>query len=395
MHDLLSRHPVLAVMMKELVDLFRDRRTVALSLLLGPLLAPALILGLGKLIANRVNTQLEKPLTVPVVGAEHAPNLVAWLRSQNIVIAPPPADPDAAIRDQSQDVILRIAPDYATQWRGSLPATVEILHDTSRDDARIPVQRLENLLQGYGQSVGALRLLARGVSPGAAQALRVAHRDLATPESRVGQALAFLPYLLILTTFLGGAYLVIDVTAGERERQSLEPLLATPAARAAIMSGKILAACAFALLGVTITLAMFKLSFQFAPGLGVKLDVSFGAIARILVVLLPMILIGTCLLTFIAAGAKSVKEAQSYMSVLMLLPMIPTIVLLANPVKNKLWMLATPFLAQNQMILKLVRSEPLGAAEWATYLVAGFGLGAVLWVLAANRYKQEKLAISA
>jgi sodium transport system permease protein len=395
MNDLLARHPVLAVMVKELVDLFRDRRTVAISLLLGPLLMPALILGLGKLVSNRIHTQLEKPLTVPVIGAEHAPNLVAWLRSQNIVIAAAPADPDAAIRDQSEDVIVRIAPDYGTQWRGSLPATVEILHDSTREDARIPVERIESLLQAYGQTVGALRLLGRGVCPGAAQALRVAHRDLATPESRIGQALAFLPYLLILTTFLGGAYLVIDVTAGERERQSLEPLLATPAARAAIMSGKILAACAFALVSVTLTLVMFKVSFLFAPGLGIKLDVSAWTIARILLVLLPMILIGTCLLTFIAAGAKSVKEAQSYMSLLMLLPMLPTVILLVNPVKNKLWMFATPFLAQNQMILKLVRSEPLSLAEWATYLVAGFGVGVALWVLAARRYHQERLAISA
>jgi sodium transport system permease protein len=389
------RHPVLVVMFKELVDLFRDRRTVAISLLLGPLLMPALILGMGKLAANRVSTQLEKPLVLPVIGAEHAPNLVAWLQGQNIVVARPPADPDAAIRAQVEDVVLRISPEYGKQWRGSTPATVEILHDSSRQDSRIPVERVERLLQAYGGSVGALRLLARGVSPGAAQALQVGHRDLATPESRVGQALFFLPYMLILTTFLGGAYLVIDVTAGERERQSLEPLLATPAARGAIMSGKILAACVFGLVGVALTLAMFKLSFQFAPALGVKIDVSYGATARILLVLLPMILIGTCLLTFISAGTKSVKEAQSYMSLLMLLPMLPTIILLVNPVKNKLWMFATPFLAQNQMILKLVRSETVTAAEWAVYLAAGFGLGLLLWWLAARRYHQERLAISA
>jgi sodium transport system permease protein len=389
------RHPVIVVMLKELVDMFRDRRTVAISLLLGPLLTPALILGMGKLAERRVSTQLEQALKLPVIGAENAPNLVAWLKGQNIVVLPPPADPDLAIRTQAEDVVLRIAPDYGKQWRGSTPATVEILHDSSRQESRIPVERLERLLEGYSGSVGALRLLARGVSPGAAQALKVGHRDLATPESRVGQALAFLPYLLIFTTFIGGAYLVIDVTAGERERQSLEPLLATPAARTAIMSGKILAACVFALISVGLTLAMFKLSFQVAPTLGVKIDVSFGAIARILVVLLPMILIGTCLLTFIAAGSKSVKEAQSYMSVLMMLPILPTIVLLVNPVKNQLWMFATPFLAQNQMILKLVRSEPVTATEWIVYLASAFGLGVVLWWMAARRYHQERLAISA
>jgi sodium transport system permease protein len=380
---------------KELTDLFRDRRTVMISLLMGPLLMPALILGMSKLAVNRVTSQMEKPLELPVVGAQNAPNLIAWLEGQNITIKPAPKDPDAAIRDQSEDVILRIDPHYGERWRGSQAALVEIISDSSREDAQIPVKRLEKMLDGYSNTVGSLRLIARGVSPGLMQAVQVGHRDLATPESRRGQALAFLPYLLILTSFLGGAYLVIDATAGERERQSLEPLLATPASRSTIMSGKIAAACCFGLVGLVLTLAMFKLSFQFAPSIGIKLDVSYWAIARILLVLMPMVLIGTTLLTLIAAGAKSVKEAQSYMSVLMLLPMIPTIILLVNPVKNQLWMLATPFLAQNQMILKLVRSEAVSNSEWAVYLGAGFGVGLLLWFLAAQRYRQERLAISA
>lgn len=386
---------LLTVMAKELTDLFRDRRTLAISLLMGPILFPLLILGVGKLASDRVTTQLEKPLEVPVIGAKHAPNLIAWLEGQNIVIKPAPADPDAAIRAQAEDVILRISEKYPEQWRGSVPAGIEILHDSSRQDADIPVKRLETLLEGYGQSVGALRLIARGVAPTAAQPLRVNHRDLATPEARVGQALAFLPYLLILSGFLGGAYLVIDATAGERERQSLEPLLATPAARGTIMSGKIAAAFAFGLLSLVLTLLAFKISFLFAPSLGIKLDMSMAVIAQVLVVLMPIVLIGTCLLTLIAAGAKSVKEAQSYMSILMLLPMVPTIVLMVNPVKNQLWMLATPFLAQNQMILKLVRSEAISGLEWAVYLGAGFGVGLVLWWLAARRYHDERLAISA
>jgi sodium transport system permease protein len=83
------------------------------------------------------------------------------------------------------------------------------------------------------------------------------------------------------------------------------------------------------------------------------------------------------------------------MSVLMMLPILPTIVLLVNPVKNQLWMFATPFLAQNQMILKLVRSEPVSATEWAVYVVTAFALGLLLWWMAARRYHQERLAISA
>jgi sodium transport system permease protein len=386
---------MIAVMKKELLDLFRDRKTVAISLLMGPLLFPALILGLGKLASNRVSTQLEKPLELPVIGAEHAPNLVHWLSGRNVVIKPAPANPEGEIAAQNVEVILMIPADYAEKWRSSEPAPVEIWHDSSREDARIPADRVSELLTAYGRTTGALRLLSRGVSPTAAQAVRVERKDLATPESRIGQALAFLPYLLILSGFLGGAYLVIDATAGERERQSLEPLLATPAARGMIMSGKILAACAFGMLTLLLTLLSFKAAFLLAPSLGIKLSLSWLQIAQMLLVLVPIVLIGTGLLTVIAAGAKSVKEAQSYMSILMMLPILPTVILMVNPMKNALWQFAVPFLAQNQMILKIVRSESILANEWGVYLACGFGMGAVLWWIAARRYHNEKLAVSA
>jgi sodium transport system permease protein len=383
------------VMGKELLDLLRDRRSLLVSLLMGPILFPALILGMGKLASDRISTQLEKPLALPVIGGERAPNLMAWLQGQNIVIEKAPTDPEGAIRTQSEDVVLRIGEKYGEQWHGSQPAAVEILFDSSRQDADIPVKRLETVLQNYGRSVGALRLVARGINPAVGEPVRLARRDLATPEARIGQALAFLPYMLILSGFLGGAALVIDATAGERERQSLEPLLATPAARAVIMSGKIAAAAAVGLISLVLTLLSFKLAFALAPSFGLKLELSLWTIGRILLVLAPIVMIGTCLLTFIAAGAKSVKEAQSYMTLLMLLPMIPTIVLLVNPVKQQLWQFAVPFLSQNQMILKLVRSETVAPLEWTVYLAAGFGLGLLLWWLAARRYLDERLAISA
>ena len=385
---------LITVMRKELLDLFRDRKTIAISLAF-TLLAPLLILGMAKLASNRMSTQLDKPLELPVIGAERAPNLVNWLSGRNVVIKPAPANPEGEIAAQNVEVILSIPADYAEKWRAGEPAPVEIMSDSSRDDARIPTERLSALLDGYSRSAGALRLLARGVNPSAGQAVLVERKDLATPESRIGQALAFLPYLLILSGFLGGAYLVIDATAGERERQSLEPLLATPAARGAIMSGKIAAACVFGMFSLVLTLLAFKGSFVIAAAMGLKLSMGWAAVGQILVVLLPIVLIGTCLLTLIAAGAKSVKEAQSYMSALMMLPIIPTVVLMVNPIKNQLWQFAVPFLSQNQLILKIVRSESVSSTEWAVYLATGFGLGALLWWLAARRYHDEKLAVSA
>ena len=221
---------------KELVDLFRDRRTVMLSLLMGPLMIPLLVIGGGSLVEKRVRTQLESTLELPVIGAEHAPNLVAFLKGRNIEAQPAPDDPDAVVRNQDADVVLRIDPDFGEQWRGSRPAKVELIYDSSRQDSQIPVRRVTGVLGEYSRTVGMLRGINRGVSPEAGFAVQVMQRDVATPESRRGMLLAMLPYFLILLSFLGGAHLVMDSTAGERERQSLEPLLATPASRAAIGS---------------------------------------------------------------------------------------------------------------------------------------------------------------
>jgi len=386
---------MITVMIKELRDLFRDKRTIRIALLMGPLFTPLLMLGIITMTQNRMSSQMEKPLELPVVGAQYAPNLVAWLAGQNVDVLPPPADADAAIRNQDHDVILSIGKDYPQDWSKGLPARLEIVEDSSRQDAQIPVERVQNLLQAYSQTMGSLRLITRGVSPIVMSPLRVAHRDVATPESKRGVALSFLPYLLILSGFLGGANLVIDATAGERERQSLEPLLATPSARAAIMSGKIAAACLFGLLSLVLTLIVFKISFQLAPQTALKFDVSIVTMLKLLIVLVPVVLLGTTLLTLIAAGAKSVKEAQGYMQVLVLLPLIPTLVLLVNPIKNQLWQFAVPFLAQNQLIMKLLRMEAVSSQEWCVYLLAGFGLGIVLWAIAARLYHREKLAISA
>ena len=210
---------MLTVLLKELRELSRDRRTLMLALMM-PLLFPVLIIGMGTLAENRAKVQMEKDLKIAIVGAEHAPNLVAWLAGQGIARKTLAKSPDAAIRDQDEDVYLKIEDDFAKHWREGTPALVEIVHDSTRQDANIPVKRVENALTLYRQQTGALRLLARGINPGVAAPVVVSHTDLATPEARKSLALTILPYLLLLSAFVGGAHLVIDTTAGERERQS-------------------------------------------------------------------------------------------------------------------------------------------------------------------------------
>ncbi|WP_349744504.1 ABC transporter permease [Stenotrophomonas geniculata] len=387
---------LMTVMRKELRDLSRDRRTLLLTLLFGPLLYPVLLLGMGKLAESRVRTQIEQPLQIPTIGADNAPNLVRFLAAQGLNTAPAPKDLAEAIRSQQIDVALRISDEFGKDWAEGKPALVEVIKDSTRRAAEVPSARLEAALATYNGQVGALRLMARGIDAQVARPLDVARQDLASAEAKRGMILSMLlPVLLTLTSFIGGAYLVMDATAGERERQSLEPLLATPGSRSAIVSGKIAAACVVGFVSLLLTLVAFKVSAQIAPGnIGRQFNMNVGSMLQMLLVMLPMLLIGTSLLTFLSAAAKSMKEAQSHMTWLMLLPMMPGYALVAYPLKSELWQYAVPFLSQNQMLLKVIRHEPITPAVWAIYLGASLGLAALLWFAAVRRYHNERLAIS-
>jgi len=387
---------LMTVMRKELRDLSRDRRTLLLTLLFGPLLYPLLILGMGKLAESRVRIQIEQPLQIPTIGAENAPNLVRFLAAQGLNTTPAPKDLAEAIRSQEIDVALRISPDFGKDWADGKPALVEVIRDSTRRAAEVPSARLQTALGTYNGQVGALRLMARGIDAQVARPLDVATQDMASAEAKRGMMLSMLlPVLLTLTSFVGGAYLVMDATAGERERQSLEPLLATPGSRSAIVSGKIAAACVVGFASLLLTLIAFKVSAQIAPGnVGRQLNMNFGSMLQMLLVMVPMLLIGTSLLTFLSAAAKSMKEAQSHMTWLVLLPMLPGYALMAYPVKSELWQYAVPFLSQNQMLLKVIRHESISPTVWAIYLGASLGLAALLWFAAVRRYHNERLAIS-
>ena len=180
------------VMCKELRDILRDRRTLVLTLVMGPLLFPAIMLGMGALTEKKLRTQSEKELEVPTIGLERAPNLVAFLATQGIRAVPAPEDLEQAIREQRVEVGMHIPEEFAADWRAGRPALVEVLVDTTQRDSAIPASRVQGALRAYGAQVGALRLLARGVDASVAQALNPGTRDVATDAARRGRVLAFI-----------------------------------------------------------------------------------------------------------------------------------------------------------------------------------------------------------
>ena len=231
---------LITVFRKELTDLFRDRRTVVLALVTGPLLTVLMVHIVGASIAQSVS-EINEPITLQATGAEAAPNLVGFLKTQNIVLTVAEGDPEEAIREQRAELTVRFESRYAEHWRASQPAVVELIYDGTRSAATTLASRLQRVLGAYSEQVGTARLLARGINPTVRQGVVASARDLSTPTSRANQSLMFLPFMLLMVVFLGSVPPAVDNTAGERERQSLEPLLANPVSPALMMCGKIAA----------------------------------------------------------------------------------------------------------------------------------------------------------
>lgn len=385
------------VFAKELTESLRDRRSLTSALVMGPLLGPVIFAAMMIGILHTEQQRAEKPLEIPVVGAANAPSLVEYLKQQGATIKDPPDNPRQVVADNDEPMVLEIPDDYGARLRAAEPAVVSLIFDQSRRETRTEVERLRNLLNGYGRTIGAMRLQARGVDPNIVRAVVVRDEDLSTPESRGALVLGMMPYFLMFAVFMGGMYLAIDTTAGERERQSLEPLLLNPVPRSQIMTGKLMATLLMALLSLAITVTAFSVSMRFVPmaELGFALSLDPVTCLTMFAVTAPVALVASSLQTIVAAFAKSFREAQTYLSLLLFIPMLPTLALFVLPVKSKLWMMAVPILGQSLLIQKLVRAEPLEGMNVMVAAVCTLIAGILLAAVAARLYHRERLAFSA
>ncbi|HSO07209.1 MAG TPA: ABC transporter permease, partial [Pelomicrobium sp.] len=212
---------LLTVFRKEVLDNVRDRRTLVSALIMGPLFGPMLFAFMINLSIERSLDDAERVVELPVIGRQHAPTLVRYLESRNIDIVDGPADRAAAfdaVATGAHDVVLVIPGDFGEQFAAAVPARVEVIADRSNSQADREARRVRSALYAYSQELAAIRLTARGVSPLALRPLNVDEVDVSTPSGRSAILLGMMSYFLILAMLMGGMYLAIDTTAGERER---------------------------------------------------------------------------------------------------------------------------------------------------------------------------------
>ena len=381
------------VFRKEVIENLRDRRALFNSLLLGPLLFPVLFVGMMWFLESAERERAEKTLELPVVGAHYAPKLIRFLEQHGTIIQPEPENPEEMVRNQEVPVVIRILPEFAENWEQGIPAPIEVISDASRQESNVPIRRVKRLLLGYGQQIGSLRLQLRGIAPQLASPIMIRDVDLSTPKSRAILAVIFLPYVLMITAFTGATHLAMDTTAGEKERKSLEPLLINPVPRWQIMTGKMLTTTVFALASLALTLVSFRIVLPFMPvgAFGMDLTLGFETLMKILVVISPVAILAAALLTLLASFAKSYREAQSYMGLVILIPMIPSLIFMANPVKAESWMMNVPLFSQNMLIGEFIRDQQVPLAWYAMSIASTMAIGLALAVVAANLYNKPKL----
>jgi sodium transport system permease protein len=297
---------------------------------------------------------------------------------------PAPDDYEARVREGSFDLAVVVPPAYGDEFTSGRTAKLLLVVDTSRNRSRPTLSRVQALLDGYNRQLGTLRLLARGVSPQVANPVEVAHVELATPEKQAANVLGMVPLFLLMAVFMGGMNVAIDSTAGERERGSLEPLLLNPVSRTAVVAGKWLCAVVVSWIAVAVTLSGFVVALGRVPleDLGLRARLGAPELLGVLAIMLPLTLFAGGLQMLVATFARTFKEAQTYISLLFLVPMMPATFIGLYPLKAKAWMMLVPTLGQTLLVNDLMRGEA-GPVAW--FVLAALGaVGGTLLCLAVT-----------
>jgi len=388
---------VWTVCRKEILETARDRRTL-LSVLLGPLAGPLLFAVLINIVVSQNLSSLDERLDVPIVGAERAPNLVAFLKARGVHEAADHTvtsidEAAAAVAAGERDVALVIDEHFAEDFGTERAARVTVIFDRSKSRAASRVDRVRGAVDAYGQQIGTLRLLANGVDLSLLRPMQLDELDVSTPAGRSVLMLGMLTYFLLFATLMGGLHLAIDSTAGERERKSLEPLLTLPVTRASLLLGKMAATIGYMLLSLLLTLAAFTVALTQMPleQLGMSASFGFGTAAAAFFIIAAFAPLGAALMTALASFTKTYREAQTYLSFLLLVPTLPLVfasMLNVEPEPRLMWI---PSLSQHLLITTLIKNQPLDG--WLVFLSAGSSLlfGALVGWLAVRLYQREAI----
>jgi sodium transport system permease protein len=391
-----GRFPLFTVFGKEFLENLRDRRTLVSALLFGPLFGPLLFgLMVSRMLEQSV-AESDEPLKLTISGGEHAPGLTGYLEAQGVRLTSAKMSENAArdaVKAGAAQLVLLIPEEYGPRFMAAAPAPVLLIADSADSQTRKSVDRARAILANYASTIAQLRLQVRGVNPLLAVPVAVNDVDVATPAGRAVVVLGFMTYFVLFAVLMGGLYLAIDSTAGERERGSLEALLCLPVARSSLLGGKILATCAYMCISLALSLMAFVCVFRFVPleRLGMSANLGAGTALIFFAICLPFVPLGAALMTLVASFTRSYREAQTYLTAVLLVPTLPIAFASIYSLKTRSSLMFIPSLSQHLLMTSVLKDEAVAAGDVWVSAAASLCLAAVLMVLTARHWRRETM----
>jgi sodium transport system permease protein len=382
---------ILIVLRKELRDHLRDRRTALMIFMLSIAMGPLMLFGMTYFISS-IEEKAEKK-EVFVVGREYAPQIVNFFARQDIAIKDPKPDFAPLIKEGKHDPVLVIPKDFEEKFQAG-NAEVELIYDDTRTDGgAASIGVLRRLIRGFNAELATQRLLARGVSPQVMRGIEVRDTNLGTPAQRAAMLLFIIPMMALIVGVSGCTAVAIDMTAGERERGSLEPLLMNPVTRNSLVIGKWMAVACYGIVVVLLILAGFALTLTLVPlpKLAALVSISPLQYLAFAVTLMSFAPAMGSLQMLIATYGRSFKEAQTYVSYLItVVSLVPTITVFSQ-LKEASWQLFVPVLSQQMVLTRVLRGEDVGVMHYAVPFAVNVVIVMVSITMIGKLLKSEKV----
>lgn len=384
---------------KELRDILRDRRTLFIMIVLPILLYPLLFIGMLQITVFQLSRMQKQEIRLVVVGREHSPRISALLDTLSGIAARDSAAWRASLQEGNIELVLEIPADLdeAIERGESLP--VGLYFNGSRDRSQMARDRLDRVLAQWKDGIVADRLFSLNADTSLLHPFVVQAENLATQEQRQGDFLGrILGYMLVFMTMMGAFYPAVDLTAGEKERGTLETLLVSPVSRGDIVYGKFFAVMLISLITAVLNLASMGLTAAFGlrqlgssaaaalPGF----SVSPLSLALSLILILPLAVLFSALCLAIASGARNYKEGQSLLTPVYMLVILPAMVSLIPGMEMSLLLATIPIVN----VSLLVKEFMMGNYLWKEMLVAIAStslLAAAALAWAINQFRQESV----
>lgn len=389
---------------KELTEALRDRRTLITMVVVPLLIFPLLSVGLGAVITSMIDKTKEEKPKVMIAGGEDSPTVLDDLKKLNTIqIVPLASDWQNQIVNKQVPVVVEVPVGFEKSLADQNKLTV-IIHDYDGDlKSEVAKDKIEKFFNDYRDSVVKDRLSAKNIPVTVLKPFEVKSHNVAPPEKSGGALFfgGFIAYIVVFLCLNGGMHPAMDLTAGEKERGTMETILSSPISRAHLVLGKFFLVLTTALATAGLSVISMGVSFTIANALQTKpiqegnsanagFHIGFGAALSVFIMAIPLAILFASVLLTISAFAKTYKEAQSYIMPLMFLVIIPAIAAIIPGVELTPKLAIVPILNVSLLCKELV----IGTFHW-NYIIIIFistcAYAAVALFLAVKMFQRESV----